>query len=89
VGTEAGQPDFTCVYSDEQVPGYAVAPVCGTEACFCPRRAANRAQAHEWCSAKARINGSVVQVTGAFGLVLAGLVVQDVVRRTARADGQG
>ena len=36
---------------------------------------------HEWCSAKAQINGSGVHITATFGFFLSGLVYQDVVRR--------
>lgn len=79
------QGDFLCVYSDEEViepNGGEVA--CGTEKCFCPRAAREDSEldeAHEWCSSKAVINGSVVHMTATFGMFLAGLVVQDVTRR--------
>jgi tRNA A37 threonylcarbamoyladenosine dehydratase len=77
--------DFLCVYSEEVVPNHPVAPTCGTDRCFCPRRVVGpddaAGEAHAWCSQKAVINGSLVHVTATFGMVLAGLVIQDVVRQ--------
>ncbi len=59
------------------------AAACGTEACFCPRVAigpdGEAGEAHEWCSHKAFINGSMAPVTAAFGFALASLVVNDAV----------
>ena len=80
--------DFLCVYSEEVVPNHPVAPACGTDRCFCPRRVVGLdgqpGEAHEWCSQKAVINGSLVHVTATFGMVLSGLVIQDVIRRVGR-----
>ncbi len=63
---------------------------CGTEACYCPRFAigddGEEGEAHEWCSHKAFINGSMAPVTAAFGFALASLVVNDVVAAEAQTD---
>jgi tRNA A37 threonylcarbamoyladenosine dehydratase len=77
--------DFLCVYSDERQAGYDVPTVCGTGQCYCPgpeETEGRSEEAHEWCSTKAEINGSLVHVTGTFGFHLAGLVIQDIVART-------
>jgi tRNA threonylcarbamoyladenosine dehydratase len=75
--------DFQVVYSDEVRVQQGEAAACGTSACLCPKApAADGAEApHEWCSSKAFINGSLVQVTATFGMCLASLVVNDVLRR--------
>ncbi|MDR2470540.1 MAG: tRNA threonylcarbamoyladenosine dehydratase [Treponema sp.] len=73
---------FTVVYSDEPVTRAGAESPCGTEHCFCSRRDT------EWCSSKKIINGSVVTVTAPAGMILAGLVIRDVIRRTG-AGGEG
>lgn len=78
--------DFQVVYSDEvRVQPGGVGAACGTEGCFCPKFVTapdgTRVEAHEWCSAKAFINGSLVQVTATFGMCLASLVVNDVLAK--------
>jgi len=84
--------DFLCLYSDEYIPNHSTAPICGTAECHCPRFMrgpdGEPMPAHEWCSSKKKINGSMVHVTATFGMMLAGLVVQDVVRRAADAGGK-
>jgi len=72
------------------------AAACGTEACYCPRFAigpdGEEGEAHEWCSHKAFINGSMAPVTAAFGFALASLVVNDVVAaesQTTKRDNEG
>ncbi|MCU0610022.1 MAG: hypothetical protein MUF22_09695, partial [Chitinispirillaceae bacterium] len=57
--------EVTCVYSPEEGVLFPEENVC----------------VHERCTSKKQINGSAVHVTGTFGFFLAGLVVQDVVRR--------
>ena len=37
---------------------------------------------HEWCSAKAQINGSLAHITAIFGFTLASLVVRHIVDKT-------
>ena len=75
---------FTCVWSDEQLENKGVAAACGAAQCLCPKGAGPGDPAlaeHEWCSQKARINGTVAHTTAMFGFALAGLVVEDIVRR--------
>ena len=80
--------DFLCVYSDEPIhPPHKTDVLCGTAQCYCPKAQGNTNSApddaeapHEWCSSKAQINGSIMHITAAFGLFLAGLVIQDVAR---------
>jgi tRNA A37 threonylcarbamoyladenosine dehydratase len=77
--------DFRMVYSDEVRVQHGGAPACGTGRCFCPPFLTDadgvRREAHEWCSHKAFINGTLVQVTATFGMFLASLVVNDVIGR--------
>lgn len=75
--------DFLCVYSDEQLPGFEGPISCGSADCFCPKidPAGSGEPAHEWCSTKKQINGSMVHITGIFGFQLAGLVIRDVLSR--------
>jgi tRNA threonylcarbamoyladenosine dehydratase len=81
--------EVTCIYSDEEQRLFPEENVCGTGACMCPKRAAcaggQEGDAHEWCSTKKQINGSAVHITGIFGFMLAGLVIQDVVKRADEA----
>jgi tRNA A37 threonylcarbamoyladenosine dehydratase len=65
--------DFLCVYSEEFPSENRGQTFCGNTACACPEQ-----DDGNLCLAKARINGSLAPVTGAFGLALAGLVIQDV-----------
>lgn len=77
--------DFRVVYSDEQRVQPGGESACGTGGCLCPKFAitaeGGRQEAHEWCSQKAVINGSLVQVTATFGMCLASLVVNDVLEK--------
>jgi tRNA A37 threonylcarbamoyladenosine dehydratase len=74
--------DVTCVYSTEILPLQEAGSVCGTGNCHCPRfikgENGEMVEAHEWCSSKKQINGSAAHITGTFGFMLAGLVMQDV-----------
>jgi tRNA A37 threonylcarbamoyladenosine dehydratase len=66
---------FTTVYSPERLPLHTEIPVaCGSAGCLCPARDT----AIEWCATKKVINGSAVTVTATAGMILAGLVLQDV-----------
>lgn len=73
---------FLCVYSDELIENKGQESSCGTDRCVCPKNEnapgdpslAN----HEWCSSKARINGSLMHITSIFGLTLAGLILKDI-----------
>lgn len=74
--------DCLCVYSEEPPRAPAEASICGTGQCTCshgrPKAADVDADNPDWCALKSQVNGTAVHVTGAFGLALAGLVVQDV-----------
>ena len=76
---------FQCVYSDELLQNKGTNATCGTEECVCPKAKSGPGNPsllnHEWCSTKAQINGTVSHVTAIFGLMLAGLVIQDIVKR--------
>lgn len=61
--------DCLCVYSEELLPSVAIEP---------PEE-----EGDAWSETKAQINGSMVHMTGVFGFNLAGLVVQDVARKTS------
>jgi len=73
---------FQCVYSEELLTNMGVNASCGTPQCLCPKAAAGPGEPslvnHEWCSLKARINGTMAHTTAIFGFTLAGLVVQDI-----------
>ena len=75
---------FLCVYSDELLENKGHNATCGTEHCMCPKAKQGPGDAallnHEWCSSKAQINGSMMHITAIFGLTIAGLVLQDLVR---------
>ncbi len=73
---------FLCIYSEEVLENKGTGSACGTASCMCPKskiapgdpELAN----HEWCSAKAVINGTVAHITAIYGFTLAGLVIQDI-----------
>lgn len=73
---------FLCVYSDELRDNKGKESGCGTDKCVCPKNETapgDKALAnHEWCSTKARINGSLMHITAMFGLTLAGLVIKEI-----------
>ncbi len=74
---------FQAVYSSENLPPRPSAAIsCGQESCLCPA-GASVDQSINWCGSKKVINGSAVHVTATAGMILAGLVVQDIMRRTA------
>ena len=57
---------------------------CGTEQCMCPKAKVGPGDPtllnHEWCTSKAQINGTLAHITAIFGFMLAGLVIQDIVK---------
>jgi tRNA A37 threonylcarbamoyladenosine dehydratase len=76
--------DFLCVYSEELPREPSGATSCGSGTCDCQPPADKSAPNQpDWCKRKRQINGTVVHVTAVFGFTLAGLVVQDVLARTA------
>ena len=77
---------FVCVWSPERRENRGpMTAGCGLGQCVCPKGPGPGDPAlveHEWCSRKARINGTVAHTTAIFGFALAGLVVADVERRS-------
>lgn len=75
---------FKCVFSDELLQNKGHDTTCGTEQCLCPKAKYGPGDPallnHEWCSAKAQINGTLAHITAIFGFMLAGLVVEDAVK---------
>ena len=75
---------FQCVYSDELLQNLGHNSTCGTEQCMCPKAKNGPGDPnllnHEWCSSKAQINGTLAHITAIFGFMLAGLVMQDIVK---------
>lgn len=71
---------FLCVYSDELLENKGASSSCGTEKCLCPKAKNGPGDAdllnHEWCSLKAKINGTTSHIPAIFGFTLAGLVTQ-------------
>ena len=79
--------DFPVVYSEEMRDNLGtLTSSCGSPQCLCPKTVTlsdgTTEDAHEWCSQKAYINGSMVQVTGTFGFFLASLLINDVLARS-------
>lgn len=75
---------FLCVYSDELIENRGQESSCGTDRCVCPKNENAEGDPdlanHEWCSSKARINGSLMHITSIFGLTLSGLILNDIYR---------
>jgi tRNA A37 threonylcarbamoyladenosine dehydratase len=71
---------FLCVFSNEIIENQGENTDCGTDKCLCPKNFASSGDPdlanHEWCSAKAKINGTTAHITAIFGFTLAGLVIQ-------------
>ena len=75
--------DFLCVYSDEPAIEPQTDSHCGTSCCSCHHDRQRFAEETgtepiDWCSRKKRINGAVVHITGIFGFMLAGLVLNHI-----------
>jgi tRNA A37 threonylcarbamoyladenosine dehydratase len=75
---------FMCVYSPELVNNRGENHTCGTSVCLCPKAEKGPGDPnlvnHEWCSSKAQINGTMAHTTAIFGFMLAGLVIQDLLK---------
>jgi len=73
---------FMCVYSDELLENQGENASCGTEKCLCPKALSGPGDPdlvdHEWCSLKAKINGTTSHMPAMFGLTIAGLVTQSI-----------
>lgn len=71
---------FLCVFSDELIENRGEESSCGTDRCVCPKTESGPGDPslanHEWCSSKARINGSLMHITSIFGLTLSGLILK-------------
>ena len=71
---------FLCVYSDELIENRGEESSWGTVRCVCPKTESGPGDPslanHEWCSSKARINGSLMHITSIFGLTLSGLILK-------------
>jgi tRNA A37 threonylcarbamoyladenosine dehydratase len=72
---------FQCVYSDELLQNKGENAACGTEKCMCPKALKGPGDPelvnHEWCSQKAKINGTSSYIPAMFGMTIASLVVMD------------
>ena len=86
---------FSCVYSEELLENRGPNHVCGTAANMCPKVIDGPGDPalvnHEWCSSKAQVNGSMAHITAIFGFTIAGLVLDDIYRKTlekAESDGE-
>ena len=86
---------FRCVYSEELLENRGPNHVCGTAANMCPKVIDGPGDpalvSHEWCSSKAQVNGSMAHITAIFGFTIAGLVLDDIYRKTlenAESDGE-
>ncbi len=75
---------FLCIYSPELVNNRGENHTCGTATCLCPKAQVGPGDPnlvnHEWCSSKAQINGTMAHTTAIFGFMLAGLIVQDILK---------
>jgi len=73
---------FMCVYSDEHMINKGENESCGSEKCFCPKTEHGPGDPdlvnHEWCSLKAKINGTTSYMPAMFGMTIAGLVIQTI-----------
>jgi len=87
------QGDFQVVWSPEFLePVESTSVACGTHTCYCPKFVPPEdaeAEHRDWCSEKKVINGTAGHMTAIFGMMLAGLVVQDAVARTDRTSRTG
>lgn len=76
---------FLCVYSDELLENKGKGSSCGTDKCMCPKATDGPGEAdllnHEWCSSKAQINGSLMHITSMFGIIIGGLVIEEILKR--------
>lgn len=78
--------DIICVYSDELPVDPAVETLCGTGECVCVHDrdaycAENDSESIDWCGMKKQVNGALVHITAIFGFMLAGLVVEDIMKK--------
>ncbi len=78
---------FKCVYSEELLDNKGTASLCGTDQCICRKNGNPLAEGNEatkdWHTAKVHTNGTVAHTTAIFGFTLAGLIIQDILKKTA------
>jgi len=71
---------FMCVYSDEVLANAGENESCGTDKCMCPKTHHGPGDPdlvnHEWCSLKAKINGTTSYMPAMFGMTIASMVVK-------------
>ena len=76
---------FKCVYSEELMENQGTASLCGTDQCICKENgnslADNNQKENDWHAAKVHTNGTIAHTTAIFGFTLAGLVIQDILKK--------
>ncbi len=80
--------DILCVYSEELPVDPAAETVCGSGDCPCAKDRAKFCADHDeapidWCGMKKQINGALVHITGIFGFMLAGLIINDILSQVS------
>ena len=77
---------FKCVYSEELMENQGTASLCGTDQCICKEKGNSLAdedqQANDWHAAKVHTNGTIAHTTAIFGFTIAGLVIQDILKKS-------
>jgi tRNA A37 threonylcarbamoyladenosine dehydratase len=78
--------DIMCVYSEELPSSPFIETLCGSGECECvidreDFSCKTGETSVDWCGRKKRINGAVVHITAIFGFTLAGLVVNDLLKK--------
>lgn len=80
-----------CVYSEELLENQGVPSPCGTDQCICKPKgnslAEDELQTNDWHAAKIHTNGTIAHTTAIFGFTLAGLVIQDILKKSSEATG--
>lgn len=72
---------FKCVYSEELLQNQGSCGTCGTAECFC-RKAEGTTDENDWHAAKVHTNGTMAHITAIFGFTLAGLVMDELYRKS-------
>ncbi len=73
--------EYLCVYSDEYNDARGDSIPCGSRECGRTDEDPELSEERESCSSSGVVNGSAVHMTGIFGFRLAGLVIDDIVKR--------
>ena len=81
---------FKCVYSEELLENQGIASLCGTDQCICKEKGSSLADENQtendWHAAKVHTNGTVAHTTAIFGFTIAGLVIQDILKKIKESD---